>query len=119
MNKQAISVTLEADNLAWVRSRALAAGRLSVSEMLDRLIEEARASGAGAGPGRSVVGTVEVAPEDPELLTADEAIRALFARSVARTARAIGRAAGAGSPRAGATQARATQARARGAKARA
>ena len=43
--------------------------------MLDRLIEEARASGAGAGPGRSVVGTVEVVPEDPELLTRDRAIQ--------------------------------------------
>jgi len=96
MNKQAISVTLEADNLAWVRSRALAAGRLSVSEMLDRLIEEARTSGAGSGPGRSVVGTVEIAPEDPELLTADEAIRALLAQSVARTARAMERAGGTG-----------------------
>ncbi len=54
-----------------------------------------------------MVGTVEVAPEDPELLTADEAIRALFARSVARTARAIGRAARAGSARARGTKARA------------
>ena len=107
MNKQAISVTLEADNLAWVRSRALAAGRLSVSEMLDRLIEEARPSGAEAGPGRSVVGTVEVAPEDPELLTADAAIRALFARSVARTARALGRAGRAQAARARGTKARA------------
>ena len=107
MNKQAISVTLEADNLAWVRSRALVAGRLSVSEMLDRLIEEARASGEGAGPGRTVVGTVEIAREDPELLTADEAIRALMGRSVARTARAIGRASRPGSGRARGAKARA------------
>jgi hypothetical protein len=93
MHKQAISVTLETDNLAWVRGRALASGRLSVSEMLDRLIEGARTGGAGSGPGgQSVVGTVEVAPEDPELLTADEAIRALLAQSVARSARAIVRA---------------------------
>jgi len=107
MNKQAISVTLEADNLAWVRGRALAAGRLSVSEMLDRLIEDARTGGAGSGPGRSVVGTVEVAPEDPELLTADEAIRALLAQSVARTARAIDRARRAGAARPRAAKARA------------
>lgn len=93
MNKQAISVTLEADNLAWVRGRALAAGRLSVSEMLDRLIEEARTGGAGSRPGvRSVVGTVEVASEDPELLTADEAVRALLAQGIARSARAMDRA---------------------------
>jgi len=97
MSKQAISVTLEADNLAWVRGRALAAGRLSVSEMLDRLIEGARTGGAGSGPGvRSVVGTVEVAPGDPELLTADEAVRALLTRSVARSARAMSQARAAG-----------------------
>jgi hypothetical protein len=41
MAKQAISVTLEAENLTWIRGRALAAGRLSVSEMLDRLIRDA------------------------------------------------------------------------------
>jgi hypothetical protein len=93
MNKQAISVTLERDNLTWVRGRALASGGLSVSEMLDRLIAYARAGGAGRGPGgTSVVGTVEVAPDDPELLTADAAIRTLLAQSVARSARAMGRA---------------------------
>jgi hypothetical protein len=108
MNKQAISVTLETDNLAWVRGRALAAGRLSVSEMLDRLIEDARTGGAGIGPGvRSVVGTVEIAPEDPELLTADEATRALFAHSVARSARAMDRARGGGAGRRGGAKARA------------
>jgi hypothetical protein len=100
VNKQAISVTLEAENLAWVRGRALAAGRLSVSEMLDRLIEDARTGTAGSGPGvRSVVGTVRVAPEDPELLSADGAIRALLAQSVARSARAIDRASAAGAGR--------------------
>jgi hypothetical protein len=102
MSKQAISVTLETDNLSWVRGRAVAAGRISVSDMLDRLIEHARTGGKGTVPGaRSVVGTVAIAPEDAELLTADEAIRALLTRSVARSARAMDRAkaAGAGRPR--------------------
>jgi hypothetical protein len=100
MNKLAISVTLERDNLAWVRGRALVAGGLSVSEMLDRLIEDARTGGAGSGPGvRPVVGTVEITPDDPELLTADEAIRTLLAQSVARSARAMGRASGGGAGR--------------------
>jgi hypothetical protein len=100
MSKQAISVTLEADNLAWVRGRALAAGRLSVSDMLDRLIAHARSGGAGSGPGtRSVVGTVVLAPTDPELLTADAAIRALLARSLARSARVMARPGPAASPR--------------------
>jgi hypothetical protein len=100
MNKQAISVTLERDNLAWVRGRALASGGLSVSEMLDRLIADARTGGAGSGPGgASVVGTVDIAPDDPELLAADEAIRALLAQSVARSARAMGRGSGGGAGR--------------------
>jgi hypothetical protein len=38
---QAISVTLDQDNLTWLRGRAGAAGR-SVSEILDRVIQGAR-----------------------------------------------------------------------------
>jgi hypothetical protein len=107
MPKQAISVTLEVDNLAWVRGRAVASAR-SVSDMLDRLIEDARSGGTGAVPGgRSVVGTVTIAPEDPELLAADGAIRALFARSLARSSRAIVRARAAGPARRRAARARA------------
>jgi hypothetical protein len=88
MAKQAISVTLETDNLAWVRGRALAAGRISVSDMLDRLIAAARSgrSGERAAAG-SVVGRVEIADEDPALETADDAVRALFARSLSLSPR--------------------------------
>lgn len=82
MGKEAISVTLEADNLTWLRGRARAATR-SVSETLDRLIASVRKSG-GAGEARSVVGTISIAPGDPELATADLAVRALFARSLRR-----------------------------------
>ncbi len=83
-------MTLEADNLAWVRGRALAAGRISVSEMLDRLIAGARRGGRGGEIGvRPVVGTVEIAAGDPLLETADETIRGLLAASVARTGRAM------------------------------
>jgi hypothetical protein len=35
MTKQAISVTLEADNLMWLKGRASATGVRSVSELLD------------------------------------------------------------------------------------
>jgi hypothetical protein len=92
MGKQAISVTLDRDNLAWLRGRALAAAR-SVSDVLDRLIEEARSGGKGAVPGgRSVVGTVAIDPEDPELRDADAAIASLLAGSLARSGRAIARA---------------------------
>ena len=42
MNKQAISVTLSPDNLLWLRGRARADQRGSLSEYLDRLITRAR-----------------------------------------------------------------------------
>lgn len=86
MGKQAISVTLEADNLTWLRGRARAATR-SVSETLDRLIVSARKGGA-PGEARSVAGTISIAPGDPELVTADAALRSVFARSVGRAASA-------------------------------
>jgi len=85
MPKQAISVTLEADNLAWVRGRAMAAGRISVSDMLDKLIAGARAGRAGSPAGaRSVVGRISIAPPDVDLGTADDAVRAVLARSLSR-----------------------------------
>jgi hypothetical protein len=83
MSKTAISVTLEADNLTWLRGRARATGRRSVSELLDRIVSAARAPGGGT-LSRSVVGTVEIDPGDPALEHADAAIRALFDASLRR-----------------------------------
>ena len=83
MGKQAISVTLQSDNLTWLKARAGSGQARSVSELLDRLISEARARG-GAGPVRSVVGTIDVDPSDPLLLEADEAIRGLVTGSLGR-----------------------------------
>lgn len=82
MSKQAISLTLDADNLTWLRGRVSTVGARSVSEVLDRLIADARA--AGSGPSRSVVGTIDIDPEDPLLAHADEAVRAMYAISVSR-----------------------------------
>ena len=36
MSKEAISVSLDTQNLAWLWGRALADGRVSISAMLDR-----------------------------------------------------------------------------------
>jgi hypothetical protein len=80
MSKQAISVTLHPDNLVWLKGRARAATR-SVSETLDRLIASAR-RGGDAGEVRSVVGTVSIAAGDSELAMADEALRAVMAKSL-------------------------------------
>jgi len=86
MPKRAISVTLEADNLTWLKGRVGAAGKRSVSGLLDQLVTDARRQGS-LGPSRSVVGTVTTDPSDPMLDRADEAVRAFFAASLERTPR--------------------------------
>ena len=79
MSKEAISITLHTDNLLWLRGRAKASGRRSVSETLDRLIAEARTSGRMLEEGRrSVVGTIDIDASDPALDSADAVVRALF-----------------------------------------
>ncbi len=83
MSKRAISVTLESDNLTWLKGRAGAAGLRSVSELLDRIVASARASG-DAAPARSVVGTIDIDRADPLLQTADVAVREMFESSLRR-----------------------------------
>ena len=85
MPKSAVSLTLEEANLLWLRGRTAALGRASLSETVDRLITEARAGKFGQPqPTRSVVGTVDIAEDDPELERADAAVRELFERSIQR-----------------------------------
>ncbi len=82
MSKQAISVTLDAENVTWLKGRAGAAGLRSVSALLDRIVTAARAS--GVGPARSVVGTIDIDAADPLLEKADAAVRAMFETSLRR-----------------------------------
>jgi hypothetical protein len=82
VSKKPLSVTLEVDNLRWLRGRTGAAGLRSVSELIDRLVTEARVS--GHGPVRSVVGTVDIDSSDPRLEAADSAVRSLFEASLIR-----------------------------------
>ena len=49
MTKRAISVTLDGDNLTWLKARAGAAGVRSVSALLNELVRAPRRSGH-AGP---------------------------------------------------------------------
>jgi len=86
MPKQAISVTLDTDNLTWLRGRTSAAGIRSVSELLDRLVTAAR-QGGRVGPSRSVVGTIDIDEGDRRLERADAAVTALFGASVGRPLR--------------------------------
>jgi hypothetical protein len=81
--KRAISLTLDATNLVWLQGRARACGARSVSELVDRLIAEARTRGS-TRPATSVVGTIDIADSDPDLREADAAIRALFGSSLGR-----------------------------------
>jgi hypothetical protein len=83
MAKQAISVTLDTDNLTWLKGRAGAAGLRSVSELLDQLVTAARDSGR-VGPSRSVVGTIDIDASDPLLEGADEVVRGIYEASLHR-----------------------------------
>ena len=76
-------MTLDADNITWLKGRTGASGARSVSELLDQLITAARQS-RHAGPSRSVVGTVDIDPSDPLLTQADEVMRAMFNKSIGR-----------------------------------
>ena len=81
--KHAISVTLDADNLTWLKARTGAAGLRSVSELLDQLVTAARDSGR-IGPSQSVVGTIDIDASDPLLEGADDAVRMMFETSLGR-----------------------------------
>lgn len=85
MAKHAISITVDGANLTWLKARVAAAGARSVSDLVDRLITDARTSGA-AGGTRSVVGTIDIDAGDPRLDHADEAVAALFEQSFRRPA---------------------------------
>jgi hypothetical protein len=80
--RKAVSVTLELDNLLWLRGQAAATSRGSLSEVLDRIVGEARSAGrAEPASVRSVAGTIDLPDDDPTLDKADDYIRALFAAS--------------------------------------
>jgi hypothetical protein len=83
--KRAISVTIDEDNLLWLRGQAGASASGSVSEVVDRLIGEARAGGrTDAAAVRSVVGSIDLPRDDEDLAAADGYVRAVFDRSLAR-----------------------------------
>lgn len=77
MPKQPISVTLEEDNILWLKGRAHAAKRRSLSDALDQVVTAARTLGQAAG-ARSVAGTIDIAASDPGLTSADAALRRMF-----------------------------------------
>ena len=86
MPKKAVSLTLDEANLLWLRGRGHGQGNLSAA--VDDLITAARAGRLGVPAAvRSVVGSIDIAAADPRLEGADQAIRDLFAASLARPLR--------------------------------
>jgi hypothetical protein len=82
MPKKALSVTLDEANVLWLKGRAKVSGG-NLSETLDRVITHARTGGKAAGAWPSLVGTIDLG-DDPDLLKADDAVRAWFAESLNR-----------------------------------
>ena len=82
MTRLAISITLDASNVAWLKGRAGAAGN-SVSGMIDQLVTAAR-QGQCVGEARSVAGTIDIDSSDPLLEKADAALQASFGASLGR-----------------------------------
>lgn len=85
MGKRAVSLTLTESNVLWLQALTARGGARSLSEAVDRLISDARADGTGAAHlKRSVIGTIDIAADDPALAAADAQIRELFDRSIRR-----------------------------------
>jgi hypothetical protein len=85
MPKIGISVTLRDENLLWLKSRTVATKGRSLSETLDDLVTAARTSrDVPAAAVRSVVGTIDIAADDPNLDRADDYIRDVVTGSLAR-----------------------------------
>jgi hypothetical protein len=83
--RKAVSVTISEDNLLWLRGQAGRSPKGSVSEVLDRIVAEARASGrTDPAAVRSIVATIDLPDDDPELAGADGYIRSIFAGSSSR-----------------------------------
>jgi hypothetical protein len=83
MPKLPISVTLDTENLLWLRARTTGTKRRSLSDLLDEIVTTARVAAHGDSI-RSVVGTVDLTADDPGLERAKASIRAEFEASLAR-----------------------------------
>jgi hypothetical protein len=82
--KKAISVTLKSENLLWLKAQAAARTGGNVSEIVDRLIRDARTTSTmDRAAIRSVVGTINL-PDDESLAEAESSVRTMFDRSLSR-----------------------------------
>jgi hypothetical protein len=81
--KKAISVTLRGDNLLWLKGQAAATTGGNVSEVVDRLVQQARTSRASDIAVRSVVGSIDLPAG--ALDGSDGSLQSLFDRSLRRS----------------------------------
>lgn len=79
--RKPISVTIEPDNLLWLKAQAAATAKGSVSDVLDRLVRDARLEGR-TDAIRSVVGTIDL--PDGDVDRAEAYVRSMFDRSISR-----------------------------------
>jgi hypothetical protein len=85
--KRAASLTLDSENLLWLKGQAAASPGGTVSGVVDRLVTEARLAGrASPDSVRSVVGSIDLPDDDGELALADQQLRSIVERSVRRPA---------------------------------
>lgn len=84
--RKPVSVTLDQDNIIWLKGQALASARGSLSDVLDRLVTRARLEGrTDSGTIRSVVGTIDFPDDDASLAEMDAFVRSCFEESFRRT----------------------------------
>jgi hypothetical protein len=84
MPKRPLSITLDEDNLLWLKGRAAVTRRRSLSDTLDEIVTAARTGGLGASASRSVANTVDIADTDPGLDAADAYIQSTVRASLVR-----------------------------------
>jgi hypothetical protein len=72
-----------AENLLWLRARTTGTKRRSLSDLLDEIVTAARIAAHGDSI-RSVVGTVDLPVDDPDLERATASLRAGFEGSLSR-----------------------------------
>ena len=84
MPKVPLSVTLDVDNLLWLKAQTASGKRRSLSDTIDAVVTAARTGAHGVLTSRSVVGTVDIAADDPDLDRADAYVRGELETSLAR-----------------------------------
>jgi hypothetical protein len=83
--RRPISVTIEENNLLWLKAQAAATSRGNVSAVLDRLVAEARAEGrTDSNAVKSVCGTIDLPASDLDLEEASSYMRDVVDRSLGR-----------------------------------